>query len=108
MAHLRLLISNYMVKSAGFMAHIMSRILTRMNGLFVVFTQSSFSKKATKICKNLPLVLTLLIKNSCFIKTGGRFFQILWPSHNVLTLLIEGNDHLVSKNLVNFRSHSGR
>ena len=20
-------------------------------------------------------------KNNCFIKTGGRFFQILWPSH---------------------------
>ena len=24
--------------------------------------------------------------NSCFIKTWGRFFQILWPSHNILTL----------------------
>jgi hypothetical protein len=30
--------------------------------------------------------LTLLSKNSCFVKTGGRFFQILWPSYNVLTL----------------------
>ena len=39
-----------------------------------------------KVEKNLPLVLTLLSKNSCFVKTGGRFFQILWPSHNVLTL----------------------
>ena len=40
-----------------------------------------FSEKATKFEKNLPLVLTLLGKNSCFVKTGGRFFQILWPSH---------------------------
>ena len=47
----------------------------------------SFSEKATKNWKNLPFVLTLLSKNSCFVKTGGRFFQILWPSHNVLTLL---------------------
>ena len=30
--------------------------------------------------------LTLLSKYSCFVKTGVRFFQILWPSHNVLTL----------------------
>ena len=37
----------------------------------------SFSEKAKKIWKNLPLVLTLLSKNSCFVKTGGRFFQIL-------------------------------
>ena len=44
-----------------------------------------FSEKATKVWKNLPLVLTLLSKNSCFVKTGGRFFQILWPSHNVWT-----------------------
>ena len=42
----------------------------------------SFSKKAT----NLSLVLTLLSKNSCFVKKSGRFFQILWPSHNFLTL----------------------
>ena len=48
----------------------------------------SFSEKGTKIWKNLPLVLTLLSKNSCFVKTSGRFFPILWPSHNVLTLLI--------------------
>ena len=46
----------------------------------------SFSEKATKIWKNLPLVLTLLSKNSCCVKTRGRFFQILWPSHNVSTL----------------------
>ena len=46
----------------------------------------SFSEKTTKIWKNLPLVLTLLSKNNCFVKTGGRFFQILWPSHNVWTL----------------------
>ena len=48
----------------------------------------SFSKKATKIWKNLPHVLMLLIKNSCFVKTSGRFFPILWPTHNVLTLTI--------------------
>ena len=40
-----------------------------------------------KNLKNLPLVLTLLSKNSCLVKTGGRYFPILWPSHNVLTLL---------------------
>ena len=48
--------------------------------------KSSFSEKATKIWKNLPLVLTLMSKNNFFVKTGGRFFQILWPSHNVWTL----------------------
>ena len=46
----------------------------------------SFSEKATKIWKNLLLVLTLQSKNSCFVKTSVRFFPILWPSHNVLTL----------------------
>ena len=50
------------------------------------FVKFSFSEKATKNWKNLPFVLTLLSKNSCFVKTGGIFFQILWPSHNVLTL----------------------
>jgi hypothetical protein len=48
----------------------------------------SFSEKSTKIWKNLPPVLTLLSKNSCFVKTSGRFFLILWPSHNVLTLTV--------------------
>ena len=52
-----------------------------------VVLKFSFSEKATKIRKNLPLVLKLLSRNSCFVKTGGRFFQILWPSHNVLTVL---------------------
>ena len=51
--------------------------------------KSSFSEKATKVWKNLPLVLTLLSKNNCFVKTGRRFFQILWPSHNVWTLNIK-------------------
>ena len=46
----------------------------------------SFSEKGTQIWKNLPLVLTLPSKNSCFVKTGERFFQILWPSHNIWTL----------------------
>ena len=45
-----------------------------------------FSEKATKIWKNISLVLTLLSKNRCFVKTDGRFFPILWPSHNILTL----------------------
>ena len=52
-----------------------------------VVLKFSFSEKATKIRKTLPLVLKLLSRNSCFVKTGGRFFQILWPSHNVLTVL---------------------
>ena len=38
--------------------------------------------------------MTLLSKNSCFVKTGGRFFQILWPSHNILTL---SNSFLAAK-----------
>ena len=42
----------------------------------------SFSEKATKIGKNIPLVLTLQNKDSCFVKTGG----FLWPFHNILTL----------------------
>ena len=58
-----------------------------------------FSEKATKIWKNLPLVLTLLSKNSCFVKTGGRFFQILWPSHNILTL--RKKDYEYSNELMN-------
>ena len=36
--------------------------------------------------KKLPHVLTLLSKNSCFVKTDGRLFQIMWPSLNVLNL----------------------
>ena len=36
----------------------------------------------------------LLSKNSCFAKTGGLFFQIVWPSHKVLTL------HVSRKNIV--------
>ena len=51
-----------------------------------VSVKFSFSEKGTKIRKNLPLVLMLLSENSCFAKTSGRFFPILWPSHNVLTL----------------------
>ena len=31
----------------------------------------------------------LLTKNSCFVKTGGRYFQIFRPSHNVLTLFLD-------------------
>ena len=35
----------------------------------------------------------LLSENSCFAKTGGLFFQIVWPSHKVLTL------HVSRKNI---------
>ena len=42
--------------------------------------------KVHKNWKNLPLLLTLLSKNNCFVKTSGRFFQIFWPSYNVWTL----------------------
>ena len=35
----------------------------------------SFSEKDTKIWKNIPLVLTVLSKNKCFVKTGERFFK---------------------------------
>ena len=52
----------------------------------VFFLKFSFSEKVTKIWKNIPLVLTLLSENNCFVITGGRFFQILWPSHNVWIL----------------------
>ena len=38
------------------------------------YLKFSFSEKATKIWKNIPLVLTLLSKNRCFVKTSGRFF----------------------------------
>ena len=31
----------------------------------------------------------LLSKNNCFVKKGGRFFQILWPSHNIWTLTVQ-------------------
>ena len=46
--------------------------------------KSSFSEKATKLLKKIPLVL--VFKDICFFKTGSRLFQILWPSHYVLTL----------------------
>ena len=45
--------------------------------------KSKFSEKATKIWKNLPLVLTFTQWKSNQV---GDFFQILWPSDNVLTL----------------------
>ena len=51
-----------------------------------ILVKFRFSEKATKFEKNIPLLLTLLGENSCFVKTGGIFFQILWRSHNVLTL----------------------
>ena len=36
----------------------------------------SLSEKATKIWKNIPLVLTLLSKKICFVITSERFFPI--------------------------------
>ena len=64
--------------------------------------KSSFSEKATKVWKNLPLVLTLLSENNCFVKTSRRFFQNLWPSHNVWTLkiLTEDNGHFLAVKIV--------
>ena len=38
----------------------------------------NFLRRPQKFEKNLPLVLTLLSKNSCLVKTSGRFFPILW------------------------------
>mgnify|MGYP001437852307 CR=1 FL=1 len=35
--------------------------------------------------------MTILSKNSCFVKTSGIFFQILWPSNNVSTLINKPN-----------------
>ena len=55
--------------------------------IWLLLLKFRFSEKATKTWNNLPLVLTLLSKNIGFAKTNGRFFQILWPSHNVWTLL---------------------
>ena len=41
--------------------------------------------------------MILLSRNSCFVKKGGRFFQILRPSHNFLTLTT--NEFLTDFNL---------
>ena len=57
----------------------------------------SFSEKAIKLLKNLPLVLTLLSKTMFFFKTGGRFFHILWPFHNIWTLIKEESRFLFYK-----------
>ena len=40
------------------------------------FLKFSFSEKVTKIWKNLPLVLTLLSRNSCFVKEVADFFKL--------------------------------
>ena len=58
--------------------------LTENSKIAFCWIKSGFSEMATKIWKNLPLASTLLSKKSCFVKTGERFFQILWPSHKVL------------------------
>ena len=44
-----------------------------------------FSEKATKIGKKIS---HLFWHNWVNVKTSVRFFQILWPSHNVLTLKV--------------------
>ena len=41
--------------------------------------------------------MTLLSKNSCFVKTSGSFFPILWPSHNVLTLYFRSTNFTWNK-----------
>ena len=41
--------------------------------------------KRHKNLKNLPLVLTLLSETAVLSKQVGDLFQILWPSHNILT-----------------------
>ena len=52
--------------------------------LFTVsYLKFRYSEKATKICKNLPLFLMLLSN----LKESGRFLHILWPYHNIWTLL---------------------
>ena len=42
--------------------------------------RSAFLKRRQKFEKNLPLVLTLLSKNNCFVKTGGKFCGFLTMS----------------------------
>ena len=76
---------NYIFQALNHVVHINLNpwVLIKSNYHVVKF---SFPEKATKIWRKIPLVLTLLSKNSCFVKTGERFFQILWPSQNVLTL----------------------
>ena len=63
-------------------ADVLLKIITILKELFgsnfqflLTTIKSSFSEKAPKIWKNLPLVLTLLSRNSCFVKTDGEFFS---------------------------------
>ena len=49
--------------------------------------KSSFSKKAAKIWKNLPLVLTLLSKNSCFVKLCGLLTMYFRRLHTYVLFL---------------------
>ena len=53
--------------------------------VLILILKFSFSEKATKIWKNLPLVL-MLLSTTFLSKQVGDFFQILWPSHNIWTL----------------------
>ena len=46
---------------------------TQRHSIYNRTVKFRFSEKATKFEKNLPLVLTLLGKNSRFVKTGGIF-----------------------------------
>ena len=48
--------------------------------------KSSFSEKATKNWKKYLTCFDTTEWKQLFCQKGGRFFQILWPSHNVLTL----------------------
>ena len=52
---------------------------------FLLFIKFRFFEKATKIWKKNSHLFWGYWVN---VKTIGRFFQILWPSHNLLTLPI--------------------
>ena len=48
--------------------------------------------------------MSLLRKKNCFVKTGGIFFKILWPSHNIWTsTILRGSDFFVLKYFIKFR-----
>ena len=54
------------------------------------FVKFSFYEKATKIWKNLHLFWHYWVNTAVLSKQVEDFFQILWPSHNILTLWNRG------------------
>ena len=56
--------------------------------------------------KNLKKSL-LLSKNNCYVKTGGRFFQMLWPSHNIWTLQKNTHQNCQQKTICLWICHLG-